>query len=68
MTFDEFHNGLRILMSIDSDELDKAGVFDRKSGAADLNLFYDNPHRWFILASNDKAMRVWELMKKRMKP
>ena len=68
MTFDEFHNGLRMLCNIDYDEMERAGVFNATTREAEWSLFMRNPHRWFIIASDDKAKRVWELMRKRMKP
>ena len=62
MTFEEFHNGLRILLNIDQDEFE-AGVDD-----SSWPVFRNDPHRWFIQASDKAAQRLWALMQARMRP
>jgi len=81
MQFDEFHNALRILLNIDYHEMEQAGVEfgdsrtdvlggwsppgvseRREKGWAE---FRDNPHRWFIQASDEDANRVWKIIEAR---
>ena len=68
MQFDEFHNALRILLNIDYHEMEQAGVefgdshTDREKGWAK---FRDNPHRWFIQASDEDANCVWKIIEAR---
>lgn len=65
MTFAEFHNALRILASIDRDELEQAGVI----GYADHDAwgtFRRCPWGWFIRCDDDKAAKLWNLMQKRI--
>lgn len=63
----EFHNGLRILLNIDRDELVAAGVIRHGDHNA-WGEFRRDPFRWFIRANDERADKLWELMKKRMKP
>lgn len=67
MEFREFHNGLRILINIDRDELVDAGVLDRNDFHGWLK-FGADPFRWFVKASDEQAGKLWALMKKRMQP
>lgn len=60
----QFHNNLRILMSIDRVELVQAGII--KHG--DVNAwgtFRRNPFRWFINAPDPDADKLWEIIKRR---
>lgn len=59
----DFRNHLRILSSIDFQELVPA-VFDEGDIAGWL-VFRDNPWRWMILAENDHAEAVWEVIEQR---
>lgn len=61
MTFDEFHNGLRILESIDRHELVVAGVFEDEADE-EWAAFLKSPHRWMIEASDEQATKLWALM------
>ena len=86
MTFNEFHNALRILLNIDMDQMEKVGivfgdecdqpgtrnyVYDRKNCVMRNELawekFRDNPHRWFIQASDQDATRVWKIIQERQR-
>lgn len=60
MTFNEFHNALRILVNIDMDEFCKA-VPDEKQWAA----FAINPHGWFIRACDAHAKPIWKIVEER---
>ena len=64
MEFNQFHNALRILASIDRDELDCAGAID-KDDDTEWNEFRIDPFRWFFKVPDNKALKVWKLMKKR---
>lgn len=64
MTLAEFQNGLRILFSIDFDELVEAGVLGEDDEAEWL-AFRANPHRWMITAADELADNLWALMGKR---
>lgn len=61
MTLQEFHNGLRILTSIDFSELVAAGVIENDD-EAEWTAFRTNPHRWLIVADDAQASKLWELM------
>lgn len=66
MTLSEFHNGLRILSSIDFSDLVKAGVLtDDADGDAEWEDFRSNPWKWMIQADDDQATKLWALMVKR---
>lgn len=56
MTMAEFHNGLRILRSIDSWELGDPEWWPR---------FRDDPYRFFMRADNDTCMMIWSVVMKR---
>lgn len=61
MTKGEFHNGLRILLSIDRDQLAAIGVI----GKTDLNAwseFRRDPFRWFINCDDARAEKLWALI------
>lgn len=64
MTLDEFHNGLRILSSIDFHELVEAGVIE-DDDETEWAVFKANPHRWLNTADDDQAAKLWALMVKR---
>lgn len=59
MTFNEFHNGLRILMNIDGPDL--RGIVP----AERMREFMDNPHRFFIRCDAETAQRLWKIVKDR---
>lgn len=64
MSMDEFHNGLRILLSLDFSELVKAGVFHR--GQTDKwEQFQRDPFRFFIRADEETTDILWSLIQAR---
>jgi hypothetical protein len=65
MSLATFHNGLRILNSIDLYELEAVGVFvgDRAAWEA----FRDAPHESFMRADDATAEKIWGIVLKRMK-
>jgi hypothetical protein len=62
MTFDEFHNALRILLSIDQHELVEVGI---EIDDAEWIKFRDDPLRYFVKAHDDAATRIWSIIGKR---
>lgn len=66
MTQREFHNGLRILLSIDRDQLAAVGVI----GMNELNAwseFRRDPFRWFINCDDERAAKIWALIEARQR-
>ncbi len=64
MEYAEFHNALRILRSIDQDELVNAGVLpDRDHNA--WGEFRRNPFMWFVRAPDTISKRLFEIIKER---
>lgn len=66
MTFERFHNALRIMLSIDMSELVAAGVIaggDKTS----WEKFRDNPYRWMLRVDDDTAQRLWLLIESRQR-
>ena len=64
MTLREFHNGLRIMISIDMYELEEAGVIE----VGDMETwtkFRDDPYAWFIRAGPAQADAFWKIMEAR---
>jgi hypothetical protein len=61
MTFEEFHNALRIMRNIDMHELVEAGVF-HADNVQGYRAFASDPYRWFIGASDGAAKRVFDLV------
>lgn len=73
MQFNEFHNGLRILLNIDMDEFmdavcpdsnDTDQAYERAFGY--WQNFRENPHQWFIRAPTAQAEKLWTYMQERM--
>ncbi len=60
-----FSNALRILQSIDRDELVDAGI-DLPDTVAWLK-FRDDPFRWFIRACDADADKVWAIIEGRQR-
>ena len=56
----DFINRLRIIASIDADELEDAGIFDWKD-------FQRDPYKWLMRADDEKAAKLWALIEKRSK-
>lgn len=59
-----FHNGMRILLNLERHDLIDAGVIQPEDAAA-WRRFSDNPHRWFIVASDEQARRLWDVIERR---
>lgn len=66
--FDQFHNALRILTSLDKHELIEAGVIDHsESDHSKWIAFRDDPFRWFIRADDESATKLWGLIERRQR-
>lgn len=63
MTFDDFHNRLRILSSIDRHEL--AELDAEIWTAAEYLKFRNNPWSYFIAADDEVAVMIWSVVTKR---
>jgi len=63
MTFDDFHNRLRILSSIDRHEL--AALDTEIWTAGEYVKFRDDPWRYFIKADDEVAVMIWNVVTKR---
>lgn len=69
MNFADFHNGLRVLSSIDFHELAEAGaITDDLDGEAEWQQFRANPWRYFIAADDSRAEAIWAIIQRRTKP
>ncbi len=67
MTQAEFHNALRVLLNIDADALEKAGVIgDPMNPSFTWEGFLQEPFRFFIYAPDSVANKLWALMQERM--
>ena len=66
MTFDQFHNGLRILLSIDRHELEAAGVI-RVGDHNAWGEFRRDPFRWLIRADDSQAPKLWAIVQRRQR-
>ena len=64
MTFNQFHNALRILSSIDRDELEREGII-RHGDHNQWGEFRRNPYRWFLASPDDEAKRLWKIIENR---
>ena len=60
MDYKEFHHFLRVLLNIDSWELD--GIFDNDK---EWNQFRGNPWHWMITANEKKGRAVYDLAMER---
>ena len=60
MTFDEFHNGLRILCwNIERSEVPWMTTEQWMD-------FQKKPPEWFVRANDDDAQRIWEIIEARL--
>lgn len=66
-TAHDFLNALRVLRSIDMDELENAGVI-RKGDWETWTRFREGPSNWAIRADDAAAEKLWALVKRRMLP
>jgi len=62
MTFNEFHNGLRVLLNIDRDEFEALVDGDL---TADYRRFSNNPYGWFIRVPDKHAMAIYAEIERR---
>ena len=70
MTLNEFHNGLRLLRSIDLYELQAQELWREPMSYNDEKSwikFRDNPHDFLIRCDDNTAAKIWAAMEKRMK-
>jgi hypothetical protein len=67
MRMADFHNLLRILVSLDWDDLSAAGIIARDDVKA-WNSFRNDPFRWFIRADDETARKLWTLIEHRQNP
>lgn len=68
MQLAEFLNALRIMLSIDQDELIAAGVIPAGDWMA-WRRFRSDPFRWFIRDADDEAAsKLWALIERRQGP
>ena len=74
MTFDQFHNALRVLLNIDYDEfaqaVNKAQTdlppgFPRDEPEEQWPVFRDNPHMWMVRAPTPQAEAIWSIVEAR---
>lgn len=65
MDIREFHNGLRVLTSVDRHELVEAGVIGAEDEGA-WKSFQHNPFIWFIQADDGQVEAMKGLMQRRM--
>jgi hypothetical protein len=62
-----FHNRLRIMIGIDRDELERAGVIARGDHNA-WGTFTRDPFRWLIRCDDATAEKLWALIERRAAP
>ena len=62
MTFEKFHNALRIMRSIDLHEIEVSGI-DIES--FNWPSFREDPYTWFIRSSDKDAVAVWKIIEAR---
>jgi hypothetical protein len=64
MDMRDFHNRLRVLMSIDMDEMVAAGAIEADD-EAEWAAFRKDPFRWFISADDAAAEKLWAIVERR---
>ena len=62
MTFEKFHNALRIMRSIDYHEIIETGL---SMSDSEWHRFMGNPYEWFIFAATNDAKRIWAIVERR---
>ena len=67
MRMADFHNMLRIMVSLDLPDLTAAGVIARNDLKA-WNSFRTDPFRWFIRADDETARKLWTVIERRHEP
>lgn len=56
MTFEQFHNGLRLLLNLEGGQLLELLT------PVQIDNFYSNPHMFFIRADDTTARKLWDVM------
>lgn len=64
MRFEQFHNALRILTSLDAHDLEAAGVI-RNGDHNAWGTFRRDPFRWLIRADDALARKLFSLIEQR---
>ena len=59
---DRFHNAIRILYSIDKDELERA--LGRPLTVVQWKQFSDDPPRFFIRADDETVAAIWTIVER----
>lgn len=59
MTFDQFHNAIRVLWNIDRPDW---------MAADQWFAFNNDPHRFFVKADDETARKLWALIEPRLRP
>ena len=65
MTFERFHNALRVLRSIDRHEFNDAGYALTER---EWTQFRDDPYGFFVRANRELAGGIWQIIESRQKP
>jgi len=77
LTFAHFHNALRIMRSIDLDELQAVGIFRGAKQKPDADnpgaaftwaawcSFRDDPYSYFIRCDDETAQKIWQIIERR---
>jgi hypothetical protein len=76
MNLNQFHNGLRVLTSIDRHELEAVGIIDVPKGQGvypgcmdepnkTWERFRADPFRFFLRCDDDKTRKIWAIIEKR---
>jgi hypothetical protein len=60
MTFEEFHNGVRVLFNIEQDEFAAAVRFPQDFGS-----FTMNPTTWFLKSGDEDAKGLFAIIERR---
>ena len=63
MIFEEFHKALRLLATVDMQELVDAGAM-RVGDFPTWNAFRADPARWLLRSDDDTAHAVWDAMQR----
>ena len=62
MNYEEFHNGLRVLLNIENDEFAEA---TGETSYTAFDLFSRKPHDWFIRAGDQRALGLFAIIAER---
>lgn len=65
MTFDEFHNALRILLNIDFDQFEQALADSPEAAEEEWQHFQINPYRYFISADDSVSKALFAIIHER---